>query len=430
VTADARAKTPRGLTRDVRADWLLLASPTQELKVFDPSSLAQLPEPARRWLCHAIVPGTPLARTAEIWMHGPIRLGDWRPFTAVQRLTPREGFVWAATARLLGLPVVGFDRYTRGSGQMRWRLRNLLPVMRADGPDITRSAAERHAGELLLYVPTAAVDGPIAWRAVDEDHATVRVQLESAVIDVTITVASNGALSGLVLSRWGNPDGTSFTEHIFGAAFKDEVAFGGVTLPREVTRAGITAPLTGRKGNSSATASPRPHTPDSYDSIQAVKTRPPVERVHPPDALLRMINPLMRRLIARGRFGHQLLLLHYVGRRSGRRFDVPAGYSVIDGVVSVLTNSGWRHNFAGGRDIEVTMHGRRRPAYAVLVDDPQEVTDVYERLIDELGIKQARRRLGLRFNVDRVPTRSELQEAIQRSGLSLVRIHDQNPRSE
>jgi hypothetical protein len=80
VTADARAKTPRGLTRDVRADWLLLASPTQELKVFDPSSLAQLPEPARRWLCHAIVPGTPLARTAEIWMHGPIRLGDWRPF--------------------------------------------------------------------------------------------------------------------------------------------------------------------------------------------------------------------------------------------------------------------------------------------------------------------------------------------------------------
>ena len=33
------------------------------------------------------------------------------------------------------------------------------------------------------------------------------------------------------------------------------------------------------------------------------------------------------------------------------------------------------------------------PAHAVLVDDPQEVTDVYMRLIDEVGIKQARRRL-------------------------------------
>jgi hypothetical protein len=66
------------------------------------------------------------------------------------------------------------------------------------------------------------------------------------------------------------------------------------------------------------------------------------------------------------------------------------------------------------------------PAHAALIDDPHEVTDVYMRLIDELGIKQARR-LGLRFNVDRVPTRSELQEAIQRSGLSIVRIHDQKP---
>ena len=85
-----------------------------------------------------------------------------------------------------------------------------------------------------------------------------------------------------------------------------------------------------------------------YGSIHVVMTaRPAVERVHSPDALLRLINPLMRRLISRGRFGSQLLLLHYVGRRSGRPFDVPAGYRVIDGVVSVLTNSGWRHNFAG-----------------------------------------------------------------------------------
>lgn len=42
------------------------------------------------------------------------------------------------------------------------------------------------------------------------------------------------------------------------------------------------------------------------------------------------------------------------------------------------------------------------PAHAALIDDPHEVTDVYMRLIDELGIKQARRRLELRFNVDRV----------------------------
>jgi len=151
--------------------------------------------------------------------------------------------------------------------------------------------------------------------------------------------------------------------------------------------------------------------------------RPPVERQHPPDALMSVVNPLVRRLVKRGSFADQLLVLHYVGRRSGRRFDVPAGYHRIDGVVSVLTNSGWRHNFAGGTTIEVTLHGRRQPARAVLVNDPDTVAAVYSRMFSELGLKQAPRRLGLRVNLDRLPTVDELRDAVVRSGLSIVEIY-------
>jgi len=133
----------------------------------------------------------------------------------------------------------------------------------------------------------------------------------------------------------------------------------------------------------------------------------------------------MRRLVVRGRAADQILLLHYVGRRSGRRFDVPAGYHLIDGVPSVFTNSGWRHNFAGGRDIEVTLRGVRQPAHAVLIDRPDEVAKIYQRLIDDLGTGAAARRLGLKFNVDRQPTFEELRGAVQRSGLSIVRIYPQ-----
>jgi hypothetical protein len=39
-------------------------------------------------------------------------------------------------------------------------------------------------------------------------------------IDVTITVTASEALSELVLTRWGNRDGTSFAERIFGAALQ------------------------------------------------------------------------------------------------------------------------------------------------------------------------------------------------------------------
>jgi hypothetical protein len=151
--------------------------------------------------------------------------------------------------------------------------------------------------------------------------------------------------------------------------------------------------------------------------------KPAVERRHPPNALMRLINPVVRRLVGRGRAADQVLVLHYVGRRSGRNFDVPAGYHLIDGVVSVFTNSGWRHNFIGGRDIDVTLRGVRQPAHAVLYDDADEVADIYDRLITELGTDRAARRLGLRFNVDRAPTRDELRDGIQRSGLSIVRIY-------
>jgi hypothetical protein len=184
--------------------------------------------------CHAIAPGAPLCTAAEVRIHGEIRLGARQPFTALQRLTPLGGFVWAATARLFRLPIVGFDRYTRDSGQMRWRLLNLAPVMRAEGPDITRSAAGRHAGELLMYLPTAALDEAVYWQTVDENRATAALAVGSKRFNVTITVTPSGALAELVLSRWGNPGGGPFAEHSFGASFRDEITFSGVTVPREV----------------------------------------------------------------------------------------------------------------------------------------------------------------------------------------------------
>lgn len=148
-----------------------------------------------------------------------------------------------------------------------------------------------------------------------------------------------------------------------------------------------------------------------------------VERRHPPDALMRLVNPIVRRLVARGGpVGQHVLLLHCTGRKSGRRFDVPAGFHVIDGVPTVFTSSAWRQNFRGGRDLEVTLRGNRHRARAVLVDDPAVVAGVYHRIVEQLGWQAAQRRLGVRVNVERDPTLGELQEMISRSGLALVRI--------
>jgi hypothetical protein len=150
-----------------------------------------------------------------------------------------------------------------------------------------------------------------------------------------------------------------------------------------------------------------------------------MERVHPPAALVRVVNPVMRRLLASRAhkvMSGQLLVLHYQGWRTGERYDAPVGYRTCDGALEVLTNSGWRANFRGGSDSEVTHRGQRRRAQAVTIVDPHTVAATYAKLIDDLGVRQAQRRLGIRITGDRPPTTEELADDVQRLGMSIVRL--------
>ncbi|MFB4298527.1 DUF6544 family protein [Actinomadura sp. NTSP31] len=233
--ASARPPVP-GLTPAARRDWADLATVAEQGRPFGPELTRQLPEPARRWLDHAIRPGTPLLRAVRLRMHGRIRLGSWRTFQATQILHPPHGFVWAATARVAGLPIRGFDRYSGGDGEMRWRMLGALPVMSATGPDISLSAAGRLAGE-FVFVPAVALSPAVTWEPADGDRARADVLIGGVTHSVTVTVTPEGSLTELVLDRWGAPDGERFGRHVFGARLEDEASYGGYTIPSMV-RAG------------------------------------------------------------------------------------------------------------------------------------------------------------------------------------------------
>ncbi|GAA3383198.1 DUF6544 family protein [Cryptosporangium minutisporangium] len=242
MSVDQKARPPHGLTEDALSDWRGLLTGTRLPVAFSPSLVAELPEPVRRWLLYAIAPETPLRTSVELTTAGHIRLsGGWRPFTATQRISPAGGFVWAATARVFGLPVVGFDRYTRGVGQLRWRLLDVLPLVTATGADITRSAAGRHAGELLLAAPAAALSPRVSWRPLDADRAVARIRRAlgthgaQETHEVTLTVRADGALTDVAMSRWGKPGREPFAAHPFGATLSDEISEDGFTIPGTVT---------------------------------------------------------------------------------------------------------------------------------------------------------------------------------------------------
>jgi hypothetical protein len=221
--------------RHVAREWQRLARTGPAPGRFDPAGLDGLPEPARRWLCHAIAPGTPLWQSAELSMTGRIKLRSWRPFTARQVLCPPAGFIWAARARVAGLPVTGYDRLCSGTAELRWRVLGLVPVLSAGGPDVARSAAGRLAGEGVL-VPTSCLHA--AWTAGDDpDRATLTWTIDGSPESAELHVGHDGRLLAVTMDRWGNPDGASFARHRFGVTVDEETEFGGVTIP-SVLRAG------------------------------------------------------------------------------------------------------------------------------------------------------------------------------------------------
>lgn len=221
--------------RSVRRDWVQLTAGGRPSERFDAAMVADLPEPARRWLVHAITPGTPLWPSVVLIMRGEIRLGAWRPFTATQVLAPPRGFIWAATARFMGIPVTGFDRYSGGSGQMHWRLAGVLPVIKAIGPDVTRSAAGRLAGEMALAPTTFR--GATWTPGVDADHAVATWRIGDHDERSEFAVDRDGRLREIVMQRWGNPTGEPFGRYPFGVAIEAEREFAGVIIGSQL-RAG------------------------------------------------------------------------------------------------------------------------------------------------------------------------------------------------
>jgi hypothetical protein len=231
MTAAPLAPSAR-LTVGAAETWTTLGSVPPD-GVFDPSRLdGHMPEPTRRWLAHSIAPGTPLAHAASLEMTGEIRIGKWRSFRATQVIAPAKGYVWAATTRFSLFPVTGFDRYSEGAGEMRWRMARVVPFGSGRDENVTLSAAGRLATELAL-LPTAF--DVATWESDGPGRFVARTTIDGHLESVTFHVGADGRLREVQSSRWGNPLGQRYGRYPFGVICLDEATFGGITIPTAFT---------------------------------------------------------------------------------------------------------------------------------------------------------------------------------------------------
>ncbi len=219
--------------------WRAIASrPSSPAVRFDPATVADQPEIARRYFSHAIAPGTPFATRVELHMRGTFLLGDkgkHQTYSMVARqiLRPPFEFVWTPVLKSGGMTVSGSDALVGGRAWTDFWLMRLIPVANVDSSeDMVRSAQFRAASE-GLWVPSSLLpQNGVRWEQIGPDKAQVTITRVDPAIMLELTLAGDGAVREIVGQRWSNANPEQqFREQPFGGTVEGEKLFGGYTIP-------------------------------------------------------------------------------------------------------------------------------------------------------------------------------------------------------
>ena len=122
------------------------------------------------------------------------------------------------------------------------------------------------------------------------------------------------------------------------------------------------------------------------------------------------MNPIMKRIVrgGGGKMGDAIMLITFKGRKSGKTFTTPLGYTSEGDTVTCFTDSSWWKNLEGSAPVKVTIKGKEMEGIATPVSDKEQVLGyVRDRLQD--GGPQAVRQMALSLPKGYLPTDDELR---------------------
>ena len=151
----------------------------------------------------------------------------------------------------------------------------------------------------------------------------------------------------------------------------------------------------------------------------------PITESHPPKAFLRLVNPILARLLHTpfaGAARNQFMVVDFNGRKSGRPYSLVLTAHLIDGVLYALTGASWKVNFRDGAPAQVLYDGKTTAMRGELITDTAHVADLYARCAESYGVKRAERIMGIGFRNHQLPTRDQFAEAVDQLGLRAIRF--------
>ena len=143
----------------------------------------------------------------------------------------------------------------------------------------------------------------------------------------------------------------------------------------------------------------------------------------PSKRVLRTINPFVSAILRsplHPLLSNGVLLLTFTGRKTGRRFTIPVGYTPEGDWLTLFSSKSWYKNLRGGLPVVVHLKGRGQTSHAEVIEERAAVLETAEHLVAAYGLKKAGRRIGLALDISPPPTTDELAVAME--GRVVIRI--------
>jgi deazaflavin-dependent oxidoreductase (nitroreductase family) len=94
-----------------------------------------------------------------------------------------------------------------------------------------------------------------------------------------------------------------------------------------------------------------------------------------------LVRTLLRTPLIGSAMGGRLITLYLVGRKSGKRYEIPVAYTRDGEDLLVGSPFGWGRNLRTGEPIDILLKGRRRTADVQVVTDEAGVTAQYAVMV-------------------------------------------------
>jgi hypothetical protein len=151
----------------------------------------------------------------------------------------------------------------------------------------------------------------------------------------------------------------------------------------------------------------------------------PITMSHPSKAFLRLVNPILARLLHTpfaGAARQQFMVVDFTGRKSGRAYSLVLTAHLIDDILYALTGATWKANFRDGAPAQVLHDGKTTAMTGELITNTAHVAGLYARCVEFYGVKRAERVMGVGFRDHQLPTHDQFAEAVEELGLRAIRF--------